>query len=177
MTERRLLIEEHKKEKAALESTIRAASAAEEAQRIIQNVAETIQQQVHESVAALVSRCLSGVFVDDAYQFRAVVEQKRGKTETRLVFERDGMEIDPVSAAGGGVVDIAAFALRVCSLLLQSPARRRLLVLDEPMKHLSDDNHPRAVALLESLAEEFDMQIILVTHSEELCVGKVHRID
>ena len=144
----------------------------EEAQVVVQGVAQTIQQQAHARIAAVVSRCLETVF-EEPYTFRIAFEQKRGKTEARLYFEREGMEIDPLTASGGGVVDVAAFALRLSCILLSKPPLRRLIVLDEPFKFVSADYRARVRLMLETLAEELDLQVILVTHTTELETGTV----
>ena len=144
----------------------------EEAQRIIQSVAQTIQQQAHKRIAGVVSKCLEAVF-EEPYDFRIYFEQKRGKTEARLVFHRDGMEIDPLTASGGGVVDVASFALRLSCLMLSRPPVRKLIVMDEPFRFLSKDYRPRVRAMLESLAKDMGVQFIFVTHMPDLCVGKV----
>lgn len=142
------------------------------AQTIIQNVAEVVQQEAHKRIASIVTRCLKSVF-DKPYQFEIRFSQKRGRTEASLVFVRDGMEIDPMSSSGGGVIDVAAFALRLSCLLLLRPPVRRLLVLDEPWKHLSEQYRPRMRELIETLADELQMQFVIVTHSEEFRIGKV----
>lgn len=111
--------------------------------------------------------------IKGAYQFRIEFGRKRGRTEARLLFVRDGEEIDPISASGGGVVDVTAFALRLACLILTRPAVRRLIVLDEPFKHLSAEYRVRVRSMLEGLAEQMDTQIILVTHSTEFHIGKV----
>ncbi len=81
--------------------------------------------------------------------------------------------MDPTASVGGGVVDVASFALRLACLLLASPKRRRLLCLDEPFKHLSENYRPAVRELIEVLAREMDVQFIIVTHSNELKIGKV----
>jgi DNA repair exonuclease SbcCD ATPase subunit len=115
------------------------------------------------------------VFGDEAYEFRIITEQKRNRTEARAVFVRDGEEFDALSSIGGGVVDVAAFALRVAVILAQDPVRR-LLILDEPMKFVSAEYRPQVRALLETLADELDVQIVLVTHISDLELGKIVRI-
>lgn len=94
-----------------------------------------------------------------------------------MVFIRDGQEIDPMSASGGGVIDVAAFALRLACLLLATPRPRRLLVLDEPFRFVSAKYRPKIRALLLQLSEELGVQIILVTHITELQIGTVHTIE
>ena len=144
----------------------------EQAQRIAQSVAQTIQQQAHEQIASVVSRCMEAVF-DEPYEFKITFEQKRGKTEARLMFARSGTETDPMTASGGGVVDVAAFALRLACLIMSRPLKRRLLVMDEPFRFLSRDLRPRVKELLLTLAREMQIQFVMVTHDEILTVGKV----
>jgi len=144
-----------------------------EAQEILQRLAQQTQQQVHKCIAEVVTRCLDTVFGDDAYEFEIQFERKRGKTEAKLVFLRDGFEIDPMDAAGGGVIDVCGFALRLACLILKSPPSRRLLVLDEPFKHLSKNYRPRIRCLLEALADDLKIQFIMVTHDPDLQTGKV----
>jgi len=94
-----------------------------------------------------------------------------------LIFERNGLEMAPLTAAGGGTVDVAAFALRLAALMLQRPPQRRCLVLDEPFKYLSKAYRPVVRDLLLDLAEELGMQFIVVTHDAEMACGKIVRIE
>lgn len=142
-------------------------------QAIIQQLAQSIQTQVHSKISAIVSRCLKSVFEEYAYEFQVEFEMKRGKTEAKLSFLREGLLVDPLTAAGGGVVDVASFALRLAALLLTKPRRRLLLVLDEPFRFVSARYRPRIANLLEQLSEELDFQLIMVTHDPTLCLGKV----
>lgn len=164
-----------KAEKTALKEVRTELRDTKEAQRILQEAAQNVQQRVHEKVSEIVSRCLQAVF-DEPYEFQIVFDQKRGKTEARMVFIRDGQEVDPKRASGGGVIDVTAFALRLACLLLTRPQPRRILVLDEPFRFLSRDYRPRVRALLESLSEELEVQIIMVTHDPMLTTGKVIEI-
>jgi DNA repair exonuclease SbcCD ATPase subunit len=164
--------EQYRIEKKALKKAQKNIHTAEEAQKLIQAAAQTIQQKAHNQIASVVSKCLETVF-DDPYEFHIVFERKRGKTEARLVFVRDGLEISPTTASGGGVVDVAAFALRVACMLLHKPTTRRLIVLDEPFKFVSSEYRPKIRAMLETLATDLKIQFVIVTHITELQVGQV----
>lgn len=142
------------------------------AQEVIQSIAQTIQQQAHQRVSSVVSRCLTAVF-DDPYEFRMVFEQKRGKTEARLVFIRNGVEFDPMTESGGGVVDVASFALRVAALVLSRPQLRRVVILDEPFRFVSRGYRSKINALLQALVDEMQIQFVIVTHFEDLRMGTV----
>jgi len=159
----------------SLNETREQAQPAETAQELAQHVAQVIQQKAHDQIARVVSRCLSAVF-DEPYEFRIHFERKRGRTEARLTFDRDGMEVDPMTASGGGVVDIASFALRLSCLILNKPPLRRAMVMDEPFRFVSEEFRDRVKALLETLSEEMKTQFVMVTHINELKMGKVIEI-
>ena len=146
--------------------------AADEAQQIIQVVAATIQEEAHDRIAGVVSRCLATVF-EEPYEFRIGFERARGRTEANLTFVRDGMTVNPIDASGGGVVDVAAFALRLSCLMLSRPACRRVVVLDEPFKFVSADRRGAVRAMLEQLTADLGVQFVMVTHIEELKCGHV----
>lgn len=142
-----------------------------EAQGIAQVVAEAVQTQAHERIAQTVTKCLA-VF-DEPYEFHIRFRRARGRTEARLTFSREGLEVDPVEGSGLGVVDVAAFALRLACLVLRRPRLRRVLLLDEPFRFVSAEYRPRLRALLASLSEELGVQVVMVTHDRELRVGRV----
>ena len=154
------------------EQAVEKASNVVAARRLIQAVAAAVQSKVHESIASVVSRCLEAVF-EEPYEFDLAFVEKRGRTEAEMKFERDGELVDPMTASGGGVVDVGAFAARVARLMLARPLRRPLLVLDEPFRFVSRDFRPRVRRLIESLADEMDIQFVIVTHDPQLAVGKV----
>lgn len=177
----------HAAAKATLAAAVRereeactATDEAGEAQRILQAVAQAVQQEVHTRIACVVSRCLAAVF-DDPYEFRIAFDQKRGRTEARLILERRGVEFDdPVNQVGGGVVDVAALALRLACLMLARPLARRLLVLDEPFKNVRGAAYKARVRdMLTGLAEELGVQFILNIDLDvypEFALGTVVRL-
>ena len=146
----------------------------QQARSLVQEVAESIQEKAHQRISSVVTKCLQTIFGESAYEFKIKFIQRRGKTEAELVFVTpQGDELDPTEASGGGVIDVASFALRLSCLVLTRPRKRLLLLLDEPFKHLSRDKRPKVCQLLEELSKELDLQIIMVTHAEELITGDV----
>lgn len=173
--ERDYLIRQRDKMRRDLEELRQHHEDTQTAQAVIQQVVQSVQQVAHASIAGTVTRCLQTVFGDDfPHTFAIRFDQKRGRTEARLVLVGpDGEEVDPLDADAGGVVDVIAFALRLACLLLTRPARRRLLVADEPFKMLSREYRPAVRALLEAVSEEFGVQVVFVTHCPELVTGQV----
>ena len=136
-----------------------------EAQKIFQEAAEITQKQAHERIASVVTSCLSDVFQEEAYEFKLDFQQKRGKTEAVIILSRNGVELeDPVNEAGGGIVDVASFALRVACLMSSIPRKRKVLLLDEPFKFINGDKYQSRVgSMLLSLSVRLGVQIVQVT--------------
>lgn len=143
-----------------------------QAQAILGDLAQKVQQKVHNRISTVVSSCLAAVF-EDPYEFTILFEKKRGGTVAVLRFIRDGNEISPVEASGGGAVDIAAFALRAVCLVLHRPRLRRVLFLDEPFKFVSKSYQAAVRSMLEQLSRDLSIQIIMVTHNEAYETGNI----
>jgi predicted ATPase len=161
---------------AAAAGTNHAATA--EALTVATGIAQAMQQKAHTRIARVVSRCLTLVF-EEPYEFRIEFETKRNKTEARMAFVRGGVVLeDPKEVVGGGVLDVAAFGLRLAALMFSLPQRRRVIIMDEPFKHISATRRgERVAAMLEALANEFSMQFIMVTHMPELRAGIVYEVE
>lgn len=140
---------------------------AEHAQLIIQEVARQTQSQLEYHISDVVSTALTAVF-DDPYELKLEFVDRRGKTEADITFVRDGQEIEPLSSAGGGAVDVASFALRIALWSLSKPRSRATIILDEPFRFLSANLQPRAGEMLRMLSEKMGVQFIIVTHNKSL---------
>lgn len=164
------------REKSELEGITLELGRTQQAQEIVQLISQAVQQQVHNQISHVVSSCLRTVFGEDAYEFKIEFDRKRGKTEANLRFVRGDQDYDPLTASGGGAIDVAVFALRVASLVLHRPRLTRLVVLDEPFKYVSVQYRENVREMLEGLAKDMDLQIIMVTHAEDLETGKIIEI-
>jgi DNA repair exonuclease SbcCD ATPase subunit len=147
------------------------------AKDIVQTTAMDCQQRCQERIAYVVTRCLEAVFGEGSMRFALLFEQKRGQTEVRgVLLDPEGHELDPVDSCGGGVLDVAAFGLRLACMMLMRPRPARVLVLDEPFKFTSCNYRPAICQLLVELSQEMGVQIIMVTHLPELmAIG--HRVE
>lgn len=145
---------------------------------IIRHVAGETQKALEYHISEIVSLALKSVF-PEPYEMKLIFEQKRNNSEARIVFTRDGMEIDPMTEAGGGVVDVASFALRIAMWKLSGGTSRNTFILDEPFKFVSRDLQNRASALLKELSQRLNLQFIIVTHNDALeeCADRIFRIE
>ena len=139
----------------------------EKAHAIIKQVGLETQQQLKVHISDITSLALDSVF-DEPYKLVLDFVERRDKTECDILFEKDGSYIDPLTASGGGVVDLAAFALRIASWAMRTPRTRNTIILDEPFKHLSKDLHDRASQMIQNLSNQLGLQFIVVTHEPAL---------
>jgi len=139
----------------------------EQAHEILKQVGLETQQQLVYHVSDVTSIALESVF-DEPYKVKLDFVERRGKTECDILFEKDGAISDPLTASGGGVVDLASFALRIASWSMKVPQNRSIIILDEPFKHLDKTLHPRASEMIKMLADKLDIQFIIITHEQSM---------
>lgn len=139
----------------------------EQAREVIREVGLRTQQELQYHISDITSLALEAVF-DDPYELVAEFIQRRNKTECDLLFQRNGQRVDPLSASGGGAVDVAAFALRIASWSMQRPRSRNTIILDEPMRFLSVDLQQRASQMIKQISEQLGLQFIIITHEPTL---------
>ena len=142
----------------------------EQAQAIIQTVAQKTQEELEYRLSEIVSLALAAVF-DGPYKLKVNFVIRRGKTECDLLFEKNREIFDPLTSSGGGAVDVAAMALRVAIWSLTQPKPRNILFLDEPFRFLSQEYQIKASIMLRELSEKLNLQIIMISHSESLIEG------
>ena len=132
------------------------------ARAIIQIVAEETQKKIEYQISNLVSMALASVF-PDPYEFKANFVQRRNKTECDLLFIKNGNETDDIlNSGGGGVADIASFALRIALWCIKKT--RPTFLLDEPGKFIHDAEYQGKVSeMIKKLSEELKIQIIIIS--------------
>lgn len=142
-------------------------------QALTQALAADFQNRCHEQITKVVTSALQSVF-QKPYRFSILFTRKRGKTEAKMRYFLGENEIDPVEEDGGGLLDIAAFALRLSAIALATPRRRKWIAFDEPFRNVNgDDYRQRTVELVESIAKDFGFQLVIATGLEWLKVRKV----
>ena len=139
----------------------------EKAREIIREVGLQTQQQLQFHISDVTSLALESVF-NDPYQLKVDFVQRRNKTECDLLFIKGDSEMDPLTASGGGAVDVAAFALRIASWSMTHPRTRATIILDEPLRFLSADNQEKASHMIKELSQRLGLQFIIVTHESVL---------
>lgn len=133
----------------------------EKARVIAQIVAQSVQKNLEFQVSNLVSTALASVF-PDSYEFKLSFVERRNKTECDLFFVKNGQECDPMTASGGGVLDVTNFALRVAIWAIKKT--RNLFILDEPFRFVSIDLQEKCSQMVKEISDKLGIQIIMVSH-------------
>lgn len=154
---------------------------------LLVNTSLAIQTTTTEKIANIVTEMYRYVFMNND-RFVIDIDTKRSVPVASFYIEtiKNGkpVKLDPLTSDGGGKVDVISLGLRLAALLLYSPALEKVLILDEPLRFLSSASTSckpyrlRAVEFLKQIAKEYGIQVIAVTHDEELvevadCVHEV----
>lgn len=130
------------------------------AQKIIQEAAEFTQKQIQAKITSLGTMLLQAVFGNE-YELLMEFPVRRGKVEIDFFVQTEKGIVSPTDC-GGGLIDVLSFALRLPFLALS--AVDRTLILDEPFKFVSRDKVVIIYELLKELAEQYELQMLIVTH-------------
>jgi DNA repair exonuclease SbcCD ATPase subunit len=139
-----------------------------EAATVLQKISQSQQAFLQGKLESLVSYALTTIF-GKTYQFQAVFDVRGNQTELSFkVADENGNFQDLKRSHGGGLISVVAFLLRVIVLLSVGSEYRRLLVLDEPFVQLSEEYLPAFTGFLKDFTKQADLQIVMITHNEEL---------
>lgn len=135
---------------------------------ILHSLSTSVQERFLKGIEDLVSEGLTAVF-GETIQFviTPVVRNKQVNLDFSI-HNQDGTETDLMDARGGGLVCLTGVLLRIIMARLMSSRIRQTLILDEPLGMLSSNYQPAAGELLRKLADELDMQLIIVSHNQEI---------
>jgi len=153
--------------KTSIRNNKREVSRFEQAREVVREVGLKTQEQLQYHIGDITSLALEAVF-DDPYELHAEFVQRRNKTECDLYFSRGDERVDPLAASGGGAVDVAAFALRIAAWSMATPKSRNVIILDEPLRYLSEDKQERASMMIKELSDRLGIQFIIITHNATL---------
>lgn len=138
---------------------------------LLKETADFSRLQSSKEIESIVTSCLDLVF-NSKMEFKIELSQLRSKNSAEFfIIEMDEdkkytYKIE--DTRGGGVIDILSLALRIAFILKIYPPVKGPIVLDEPAKHLSDDYIFNIADFIKKISEEFDKQIIIISHNEHL---------
>lgn len=128
---------------------------------IISEAGKFTQSYLKDYIEEMVTTALQAVFEED-YKFIVDFDIKRNQVECKLKVKINDQELDFKDSLGGGVLDVASFALRVVLYSIQNPKSSNTIILDEPFRFLHGkmDN---TMKLLKYLSKKLGIQFIIVS--------------
>jgi DNA repair exonuclease SbcCD ATPase subunit len=135
---------------------------------IIQEVAQQTQQQLEFHISSLVTTAIEAVNPNWP-EFVVKITIRRNKTECDLLFREHGVDQRPKDSSGGGAKDIASFALRIAYWSLKK--NRKTFILDEPFRNVDPTHHDKTSEMVKMLSDRLGVQIIMVSHQEDINVA------
>jgi DNA repair ATPase RecN len=126
-------------------------------------------------VEGLVTSGLQAIF-EENLSFHLVESTSRQTPQIDFVVrthlpDSSSFETDVMNARGGGLAAVVGLLLRVVLILLTRASGKKapdVLVLDETLAHLSREYLDAAGQFLRTLCDSTGLQLIIVTHQQEL---------
>ena len=140
-------------------------SDAEKARVILQTVAQNTLSNLEFHISNLGTLALKSVSPDFP-ELSATITIRRNQTEVDFLFKEFGKEQKPLDSSGYGAVNIVCYALRVSFWSLNK--NRNVMILDEPFRDLSPDLQHKASEMVAMISKKYNLQHILISHSENL---------
>ena len=146
------------------------ASVVQESQAFAQAVAQEVQSKLSSKMDNIVNLGLATCF--PGYTFEMLYVPSKGKTEVQFVVKEGENVVDPMDQCGGGLVDVLCFCLRIAVFSMSNVDNT--IYFDEPFRFVSRSLRGRVAELLSVLCERLGLQIVQVTHIDELaeCADK-----
>lgn len=144
------------------------AEACTQANAWLTTFADERADEVRRTVEGLVTHGLRAVFGEElTFEARSVQRAKRAEMDFVVISQAGGQLVETavMDARGGGVAAVAGFLLRLVVLMLREDCER-ILFLDEPFAHVSDEYQPAMAEFVRELVERTDVQVVLVTHAD-----------
>ena len=138
----------------------------QKARAIVASAGKYTQTYLKDYIENMVTTALQAVF-EDNYQFIIDFDIKRNQVETKFYLQVKDQKMELKDTCGGGVLDVASFALRVVFWSIQNPKSDNVIILDEPLKFLHGKME-NAMKMLKDLSKKLEIQFIIVSQIPEI---------
>ena len=135
---------------------------------IIIELGNKTQENVLNYIENTVTLAIQSVFGDE-FKFKITADVKRDQQEIYFFIEHNDNQVEPKEdTMSGGIIDLCSFALRIIYWSLENPRSMPVILLDEPFKHVSEGFRNQVSSFVSELSKLVGIQIIMVSHSENL---------
>lgn len=134
-----------------------------EQREIARKAAGLVQDNLAAKLSGIVTKAISTVF-EEPIEFVVQFVERRGVSECDLSLKIGEDYYDILNEQGGGVADVCSMCLQMAFIMMSRV--QRVLVIDEPARHMDVVAQERFIAVLKQLCQELKFTIIMVTHSQ-----------
>lgn len=134
-----------------------------EQREIARKAAGLVQDNLAAKLSGIVTKAISTVF-EEPIEFVVQFVERRGVSECDLSLKIGEDYYDILNEQGGGVADVCSMCLQMAFIMMSQVSR--VLVIDEPARHLDMVAQERFIVVLKQLCQELKFTIIMVTHSQ-----------
>ena len=143
----------------------------EEAQTLIMKACHDSVENFKNTIAEMSALGLKEIFGEN---YQLLIEfDTRGKenltSEAYLtLIHENGFKQDPYTSEGGGFRHCLAFLLRISLLTMSIPEVNLILILDEPLRDLSEDKRELGGEMIRNICKELNIQVIMSTNESDI---------
>lgn len=143
----------------------------EKARVFLLKSADYQREQIKTEFENIVTQALQFILEEEIY-FEIDIRELRGRAEAEFfirsirdgVITRTGIE----ASRGDGIADIVGLALDIAKIECANPKNTGPLILDEPVKQVSERHIENVGRFLSEISKTFNRQIIMITHNPKL---------
>lgn len=172
-----LLLDRTKKDECILKQLQRKIKGYEKARIVFTEVSKSTQDETKRRIESLITLAIRSVFEDKDYTFKIQFETKNNRVYAYPIIMEDDVELDPKEDVAGGVIDIISIAMKIILWHMEDPPHRNTLIIDEPFR-FTGKLVSKAGYMIKYLSENLKIQIIMVSHDDELIkiCDKVYKV-
>jgi hypothetical protein len=142
------------------------------AREFFAKVAEMTQADITEYLQSTVSLAINNIPSDQPLKLISQFETRRNQQELDLYFQegkQDPILLDSkIDLVGNSVEELTAFASRLCVASIKNPQPAPFQMHDEPFRALSSESMQTVLKMVKELQEELGLQLIFLTHRNDL---------
>lgn len=128
-------------------------------------------RELSSDLFAMISTNGVKTILGDNLEVKIISGEKNGVPTSDFIIHAtyDGYstDTDPAEEDGGGVADIVSLTNFLSMNIINSKINSAVIIVDEPTKFVSMGNANSVGNFLKSISQEFNKQIIMVTHAKE----------
>jgi len=143
----------------------------EQACRLLAQSSASVRESARRDVEDFVNSALRFIFgPEPTFKIGFARRDPKIVCEFSIVSSSGAVPLEGIlqESQGAGIVDVISLALRIAFLEGHQPRLPGPLLLDEPVKHLSDQYALGLSRFLKTVADTFDRQIVMATHDQHL---------